>query len=271
MIKKFTKTIQTILQVSSFSFSCLIIIVCLLLTCEPLHSQVVKKKEKNKVQDGDTKFELGFSSGLAINNFSGEQPHTGINLGFTGGMSINYLMYKRLSLQIEMNYIQKGGQLIRFKDDTRYGVPENFSSKNVKNSSYILHSLDIPLLLNYTFKIKQDWKPSIYVGGSLTYVAGSTERYEKTGDLSPGEDVIGTVTGYQNVSGEFEKIHYNSVIGSKIQLPLYKKSFLVLDCRYVAGLTAAKKDFSYIEKKGFGVDLRTNSFIIKAGIVFPLK
>ena len=229
------------------------------------------KKDNTTPINNDAKFEMGITSGLAINNFSENQPHTGINLGYTGGLSFNYYFYKGISLQLETNYVQKGGQLLRFKDDTRYGMPETFDSKNVKNSSYILHSADIPLLLNYTFKIKQTWKPSVYVGGGLTYISGVTERYQKTGNLLPGEDIIATTSGFQNVTGGFEKHHWNGVVGSNIKVPFVKSSFLQLDFRYVKGLTAAKKQFSYMEKEGFGEDLFTNAFISKIGIIFPVK
>lgn len=271
MVRKLTKTLHAISNPRPHAVLFLLLLFSLLLISKTSSSQNVKVKGNIKHQHDTMKLELGISSGLTVNNFSDEQPHTGINLGYTGGLSFRYIFYKGFSLQVETNYIQKGGQLIRFKDDTRYGAPESFNSKNVKNSSFTLHSVDIPLLLNYTFKINQTWKPSIYAGGSFTYVAGATERYEKTGNLLPSEDIIATVTGYQNVVGEFEKTHYNSLIGSSIQVPFLKRSFILLDFRYVAGLTAAKKDFSYMEKAGFGVDVRVNSFIMKAGIIFPLK
>lgn len=110
------------------------------------------------------KLDVGASGGLSLNSFATAQPQAGFNTGAAAGLSINYKFFRGLGVQLEANFLQQGGQLISFKDDTRYGLPESFETKNVKNSSYILNSIEIPLLLNYTFKLKQSWKPAIYTG-----------------------------------------------------------------------------------------------------------
>jgi Outer membrane protein beta-barrel domain len=215
------------------------------------------------------KLTVGATSGGAVNRFTG-QPQAGLNTGYTGGLFGNYEVYRNLSLQLEGNYLQQGGQLITFKDDTRYGQEESFTTKNVKNSSYKIHSVEVPLLARYAFDVQQSWRPVVYLGGSAAFNVGVTERYQKTGDLLPGEDIIATVRGHQAVEGMFEGTRFNAIAGAGLQLPLLSKLSLLVDCRYVLGLTPARKEYSYMEKAGFGTDIRSSSFIGRIGVAFPV-
>ncbi|KIO76452.1 hypothetical protein TH53_15050 [Pedobacter lusitanus] len=180
-------------------------------------------------------------------------------------------MAKGISLQLEVNVLQQGGRMIRFKDDTRIGLPESFETKNVKNSSYKLNSIEIPLLINYTFKIKPLWKPSIYAGASYSYTYNVNETYQKTGNLLPGEDIIATVSGSQNATNLFNASRLNLIVGANLKLPLTSKFLLLIDMRYLNGATSARDKYSYMEKAGFGTDIRTNSFLTKLGIIMPLS
>jgi hypothetical protein len=218
-----------------------------------------------------TRFEIGVSGGVNLNRFTKGQPQTGFNTGYNGGISVNYHLYKQFSLQLEANYLQQGGQMISFKDDTRYGLPESFSTKNVKNSSFTLNSIEVPLLISYSINTKQSWVPTFYAGASYAYTFNVTENYQKTGDLLTGEDIIATVTGKQNVSGLFNSTRFNFITGANVKLPLTSKFKLLLDFRYLNGLSTAREGYSYMEKAGFGSNIRTNSFITKVGIVMAIK
>lgn len=215
--------------------------------------------------------EVGIAGGFSLNRFTKEQPQTGFNTGYTAGLLVNYKIVKGISFQLEFNSLQQGGQLIRFKDDTRFEIPESFDSKNVKNSSYRLNSIEIPLLINYTFKLKQAWKPSLYAGGSYAYTYNVSENYQKTGDLLPGEDIMATVSGSQNVTDLFNRTRFNLIVGANIKLPLAERLMLILDFRYLNGISPARADYSYMDKIGFGTNIRTNSFISKIGISMPLN
>jgi len=228
------------------------------------------KRSEKEVAGTSSKFEIGLAGGLALNKFTEGQPQTGQSTGYTGGFTVNYALYKGFSLQLEANYLQQGGQMIRFKDDTRLGLPETFESKNVKNSSYKLNSLEIPLLINYTFNIKQAWKPTLYAGASYAYAFNVTENYQKTGNLLPGEDIISTVKGSQNADGLFKSSRYNWIAGANVKLPLTSRFKLLLDFRYLAGITAVRESYSYMEKVGFGSDIRTNSFVSKVGVIMSI-
>lgn len=226
------------------------------------------QKQTRKFTDS---LEIGITAGLSLNQFTKEQPQTGLNTGYTAGLLINYKLLKGISLQLEVNSLQQGGQLIRFKDDTRFDMPETFESKNIKNSSYKLNSIEVPVLINYAFKIKQVWIPSVYAGASYAYTCNVSEKYQKTGDLLAGEDIIATVSGSQNVNEMFNKSRVNLIVGANLKLPLVNRLMLLIDFRYLTGVTPARENYSYMEKAGFGSNIRTNSFLSRIGITMPLS
>jgi hypothetical protein len=232
------------------------------------------QKKTNTVHKSATPFwnhfDIGINGGLSVNKFVSGQPQTGLNTGYTAGAFINYKAYKGFGLQLEVNNLQQGGQLIRFKDDTRLGLAESFQTKNVKNSSYHLNSLEIPLLINYTFNLKQTWRPVVYAGASYAYTYNVTEHYQKTGDLLTGEDIIATVNDTQTATSYFNSSRLNLIVGASAQLPLTSKLSLLVDFRYLNGVTPAREGYSYMEKLGFGSDVRTNSFITRIGLLMPL-
>ncbi|RZL14733.1 MAG: PorT family protein [Pedobacter sp.] len=217
------------------------------------------------------KFEIGISGGLSVNSFTRGQPQTGTNTGYAAGLSLNYRVYRQWSIQVEANFLQQGGQLLSFKDDTKLGLPESFTTKNVKNSSVHLNSLDIPLLIKYTIPLKKDWKPAFYIGGSYAYNFNVVENYQKTGNLLPGEDVIATVSDSENVTSQYSRDRLNLIVGADLQLALFNKVKLLLDFRYVSGVTPAREHYSYMEKIGFGTNIRSNSFVSKLGFIIPIQ
>jgi hypothetical protein len=239
---------------------------------QTLKAQTIEQSNKND-QSSDTsqgRLELGFAAGLAVNQFTKGQPHTGLNTGVAAGFSLNYTLFKDISLQLEANFLEQGGRMILFKDDTRLGLPESLETKNVTNSSYTLNSIEVPLLLHYTLPVKQTWKPSVYIGVSYVNTFNVKEKYQKTGDLLPGEDIIATVSGSKNSSDSFNASKMNFIIGANLKLPLGSKLQLLIDMRYLNGLTPSRENYSYMDKVGFGSDIRANSFISRLGIIMPL-
>lgn len=235
--------------------------------------QICVAQNTKKALTSDTSsanMEIGISGGLSLNSFSDGQPQTGQNTGYTAGLSLQYKIHKNLTLQVEANFMRQGGQLISFKDDTRIGLPESFSTKNVKNSSIALNGVEVPLLVKYNFKIHQAWKPAFYLGGSYIYNYNATDKYQKTGSLLPGEDMMATVSDFQNVTRQYMANRFNMIVGADVQMPLFDNVKLLLDFRYLTGLSAARLHYSYMEKVGFGSDIRTNSFVSKIGLVLPL-
>jgi len=227
--------------------------------------------DSSALANSSAKFELGIAGGLSVNQFTDGQPQTGTNTGFVVGLSLDYKIYKQWSLQVEANFLQQGGQLLTFKDDTRLGLPESFATKNVRNSSVHLNSLDIPLLIKYTVPLQKDWVPQFYAGGSYAYNFNVSDNYQKSGNLLPGEDVIATVSDSENVSRYYKKDRLNLIVGADLHLELFSNLKLLLDFRYVSGVSPARKHYSYMEKVGFGSDIRSNSFISRIGLILPIQ
>lgn len=246
--------------------------IIVLLLSGTLSAQSTNEKEDagSSADSTQNRLEIGVSAGLALNRFTKGQPNTGQNTGYTAGLSVSYKLYKNFGLQLETNFIQQGGTTITFKDDTRIGLPESFETKHIRYSSYAINSIEIPLLINYTFHIKQSWMPTVYAGGSYAYAYNITESYKKTGDLLTGEDVIATVSNTRDASSEFKSSRLNFVAGANLKLPLTSKLFFFVDFRYINGLSPVRENYSYMEKIGFGSDLRSNSLVTKLGMVIPL-
>lgn len=234
-------------------------------------TQAQTKIDTAHVEATNSKFEIGIAGGLTVNKFSSGQPQTGINTGYDAGLLLTYNVYKQWSIQLEASFTQQGGQLLTFKDDTRYGLPESFTTKNVKNSSVHLNSLNIPLLVRYTIPLRKDWKPSLYLGGSYAYNFNAIDRYQKTGDLLPGEDIITTASDSENVTSRYNRDRLNLIVGADLRLPLFSKVKLLLDFRYLAGATPARENYTYTEKVGFGSDIKSNSFVSKLGLIIPVQ
>jgi len=234
------------------------------------NGQGIKTSKSNTTDTVASRFEIGVNGGISFNQFTKGQPHASQNTGYTAGLSIHYKLYKNFSIQLEANALQQGGRLIQYIDLTWMGLPESFQTKNVTNSSYALNSIDIPVLINYTLNLKQNWKPSLYIGGSYSYTYNVTENYQKTGDLLPGEGIISTVSSSRNSTSRFNTNRANLIVGANVKLPLSNKLQFLIDMRYMNGLTPAIEKYSYMDKIGFGTDLRTNSFLSKIGIIYSL-
>ena len=163
---------KAILSVYIFSFSIFLFL-----------SAGASAQVKDSISTSDSTLhaiEVGVSGGLSLNQFTKSQPQTGYNTGYSAGIFLNYQLYYHFSLQLEINALQQGGQLVHFKDDTELGLPATIDYKNVTNSSYAMNSIEIPLLLHYTFNIHQSWKPSVYAGGSYAYTYQVIDKYQET-------------------------------------------------------------------------------------------
>lgn len=256
----------------AYKFSCaalfFIAIVCF--KTDVATAQSLTKKAVSNKDSLMKRFEIGLNGGMSFNQFTKGQPHAGKNTGYTAGLSVNYKIISNFSLQLEVNALQQGGSLVQFVDKTWLGLPESFETKNVTNSSYALNSIDIPLLINYTINIKPAWKPAVYAGAGYSYTYNVTENYQKTGNLLAGEDIIATASGSRNSTSRFKTNRANLIVGANIKLPLTDKLMFLIDMRYMRGVTSAIENYSYMDKTGFGTDLRTNSFVSKIGVLYAL-
>jgi len=220
--------------------------------------------------DSQWRFQIG--AGAAINYFTNEQPHTGINIGGIANVRLNYATSKHFSLYAETGYAAAGGSLTKFTDLSYLGFDPSITFKNAKQSSYLIHSLASSIGVGYTFFTKQNWTIKLYAAPTLNITLGETETYEKTGDLLPGvsnfSGIIATITGNQYVD-KFSPYWWGLHSGIQFGLPLKNNQQLYIDFRYAGGLSPVLKDYSYIGTKGVSGDIRTNAFQIGVGYSLP--
>ncbi len=204
----------------------------------------------------------GLTNGVSVNNFTYEQPHTGINIGYTGGGFVDRSLGKHFKARLNIAYTGAGGQLTTFKDDTRYGFDPMFTFKNVKQSNYLLHSVGTSINVMYQHHTAAAWSYYVGVGGGMENKFSEHETYQKTGEFIEG--IYGTVAGKQ-FTNRFKNNWVNTNLSAGVELPTKKASFLI-EAKYILGTTSVRPNYSYIEFAGVTGEIRTNAFQLTVGV-----
>ena len=218
------------------------------------------------------KWRAQVDAGASVNYFTNEQPHSGINIGFNSGLGLDFSTSKHFGLYARTGYSGAGGTLTTFTDLSYLGFDPTITFKNVKQSSYYIHSLASALGMFYTFQTKQMWSFKIYAAPTLNITLGESENYEKTGNLLTGVSnfpgIIATINGSQNVD-KFSPYWWGIQSGVQFGLPLKKQQQLTLDFRFNGGLSSVLNDYSYIKTQGVSGNIRTSSFQVALGYSIP--
>lgn len=213
------------------------------------------------------------NAGAAVNYFTDEQPQTGMNVGGVANLRLNYATSEHFGLYVETGYAGSGGSLLKFTDMSYLGFDPTITFKNVKNSSYLLHSSVSSLGLYYQTYIDNNWSFKIYAAPTLSIVLGETEHYQKTGNLLAGVEnfkgVIATINGNQYID-KFSPYWIGYHSGFQFTLPLKNKNEMSVDFRFNGGITPVLKDYSYIDVAGVTGDLRTESAQVTLGYSLPV-
>lgn len=215
----------------------------------------------------NSRWRMGLVNGASINAFTQEQPHSGLAAAYNAHLFLDRMLGKSFFLRLTTGYSGYGGQLTTFKDDTRYGAENLFTFRNVKQSDYVLHTIDTWLGFYYEVPSKQAWKCNLGVGAGVANNFGEHESYTKTGEFIEG--VYGTVVGNQ-FTDRFEPYWYHANANAEIMLPS-KKFNWVIQGSYIVGLTGVRKSYSYIEFPDVTGSIRSNAFQLKVGISKNLK
>jgi len=214
-------------------------------------------------QEDQSTLSFGVKAGMAVSSFSTEQPHTGERIGYTLGGFVGYALNSQLSLQGEVNYLQQGGTLLTYTDETRFGAPYNFATVHQTHSRVTLHNVEVPILVQY--KVPFGELPvKAFAGPSLAYTFKATENFERTGYTA--SNLIVTATGSEDVSSQYEPFQLGVTGGLGFYIPYGDKS-LVLDVRYRYGVTPARSSYSYIELNGTAEAIRTNTLSVTLGLI----
>ncbi len=223
-----------------------------------------------QAQDADTdtsaegkSIYFGAKAGITLSQFSRTQPHITEKIGLTGGIFAEYAFSDKFSVRVEGNYLQQGSRLVRFSDNTRFGDFSEFAVFTTDNH-FTTHNVDIPVLAKYKFLSLGAMNLSLLVGPSIGINIGATSNFERTYHNS---QTFLTVSGFEDISSEFERLYYNAVGGVTGEINAGGKTYFV-DLRYYYGITPAKKGYSYVDLFDVQGDLTSYSIALSFGYKF---
>ncbi|MCG8389517.1 MAG: PorT family protein [Cytophagales bacterium] len=210
-------------------------------------------------------FSYGIKLGPVVSSFSSSQPHTGLNLGVTAGGFAAYQFSDLVAIQAEVAYFQQGGSYVQFIDDTRFGAPDNFLTRNVKDANVILHNVYIPLQAKIT-PFSGSISPSFLLGPYADINFAATESYERTGVIDGR--VYTTASGDDVVTDQYEMFQFGAAAGFQFEFPFQGDREIVINGTYKYGITPIKESYSYIDFNEVTEDITSNAFALTIGIQF---
>jgi hypothetical protein len=213
---------------------------------------------------GQTNLYYGGKFGTTISQFTNQQPHTNINQGITAGGFIGYNINDKMAVQLELSFMQEGGQLLRVEnpDDLNYSTWYNLK---VENQDVTLNNLDIPVLFKYSYPLSS---VKIYanLGAAMGYTIHAGTQYETTVYTETGS--FHTYTSEENITSKIEKINFGIVAGLGFEIPVFTKNYILIDARYRYGLMPVYKGHSYVGLPQVTGDLNNNTMYITLGFGF---
>lgn len=210
-------------------------------------------------------FNLGVKAGAVYHNFTNQPPHMAGKLGYSIGALGKLNLSSSLAIQVEAAYFQQGGKYLMFKDDTRFGVPFSFVSKNVKDASVTLHNVSIPVQAKLTLS-SSPAVPKVLIGPYLDYTFYATENYWRTGEIE--DNIYGTAIGNDIVTDLYEKLQFGVIAGVEFELETNSNFIVLFGISYKYGITPARKAYSYIDYYAVNESFNTNAASVTIGIQF---
>ncbi|HQO10308.1 MAG TPA: porin family protein [Clostridiales bacterium] len=210
---------------------------------------------------------VGLRGGLSYASFTGSDTDAydpefakGLSLGGFLDIGIN----KYFSLQLELNYIEKGAEdfeeFIEFYEPESYWNPGLYFKEKVIYS-YQLKYIELPVLVKFhTMKISNIY-PSVYCGLSAA-VNIEAKMDVQDGEISEFMEVVEEEQGIEDFIDDKE---YNAIFGTSIDY-VFNKFKVFCDFRYNMGL---KEVFEQNE-----FDYKNSVFIITVGFGYkpsPVK
>jgi len=221
--------------------------------------------QEEQSDGGGGSFNFGFKTGVNFHEFTSQPPHTGGKMGFLAGGYALYEFSDLIAVQIELAYFQQGGTYVQFIDDTRFGAPENFFTKNVKNASATLHNVYIPLQAKLTF-FSQPYLPKLLIGPYMDINFAATESYQKTGEID--DNIYVTTKGDAVVTDQYQTLQFGAMAGLEFNIPTGTDWDMIFGVTYKYGISPVKKSYSYIDYYAVTEDFYTNALAITLGVEF---
>jgi opacity protein-like surface antigen len=206
----------------------------------------------------------GGKFGTTISQFTNQQPHTYIKQGITAGGFIGYNFTDNLAVQLEINYLQEGGQLLSIEHSVDLSNPSWIETKT-DNQSVTLNNLDIPLMAKYSYPIGTS-KVFVNAGAAFGYNMHSGVDHETTILTEIGS--VSTYTSEENITNKIEKINVGIIAGIGFEIPVLTNNYILIDARYRYGLMPVYKGYSYRGLPQVTGDLKNNTMYFTIGFGF---
>lgn len=207
---------------------------------------------------------FGGKFGTTVAQFTNQQPHTTVKQGITAGGFVNYNFNKNIAIQLELNYLQEGGELLRFEMPSDLSIPTWYYLK-ADNQNVTLHNLDIPLLFKYSIPVRES-KIFIVLGPAFGINIHSGVEHETTVYTQIGS--VSTFTGEENTTSKIEQYNVGITGGIGFEIPVSRENYIIIDARYRYGMMPVYKGYSYRGIPQITGDLKNNTMYFTIGFGF---
>jgi opacity protein-like surface antigen len=206
----------------------------------------------------------GGKFGTTISQFTNQQPHTSVKQGITLGGFAGFNFNDKMTVQLELNYLQEGSQLLSVEHSWDLS---NSSWIEIKtdNQNVTLHNLDIPLMFKYSYPLGTS-KIFVVVGPALGINFHSGIKHETTILTEIGS--VSTYTGEENITSKIERYNVGITAGIGFEVPVFTSNYLLFDLRYRYGMMPVYKGYSYRGLPQITGDLQNNTMYITIGFGF---
>ncbi len=207
---------------------------------------------------------FGGKFGTTVTQFTNQQPHTTVKQGITAGGFFNYSFNNNMAIQLELNYLQEGGQLlcINLPGDISYVT---WYGAKIDNQNVTLHNLDIPLLFKYSYPLGAS-KVFVVAGPALGINFHSSIKHETTVFTNIGS--FHTYTGEENITSKIERYNIGITAGLGFEIPVFNKNYIIIDARYRYGMMPVYKGYSYRGIPQITGNLKNNTMYFTVGLGF---
>jgi hypothetical protein len=208
---------------------------------------------------------FGLKAGVNTHNFTDQQPHTGSKSGLSAGAFAAYPLSDVVSLQLGAAYFQQGGTYVQLIDDTRFGTPENYSTKYIRDASVTLHNLYVPLQAKLSVFDDEVYLPEFLIGPYMDINLAARESYERTGQFN---NQFVTSSGNGIVTDRYERFQFGATGGLHFTIPTDESFSLLFEVFYKYGISPVRESYSYIDFYNVNGDINSHALSVSVGVEF---
>ena len=215
---------------------------------------------------------VGIKAGPVYNHFVSNQQHVKGNIGLVAGIAYHHSFNSKFGLATGLEYLQLGGGLLTIEDNTRYGVdPEqNPFAIKIRDSKVTLHSVNVPIIVEYTLFGDNKSGISLGIGPEVSYTF-SGSSYDIISTPYGGYDGYWVTYTQTNLESD-NYAPFNVAATAKLGVNIMAGNSPVgLDIRYRYGFLPIRNGYSYLELPDLRSDVFQGSLVITMEYKFNLS